>query len=215
MKNLVIIGAGEFGRELYWHSQNSRGYGKSFSVKGYIDDVMYAGPSSEKYAHVPLPLLNSIKNYRPEHDDIFICAIGSPSGREAVVNIMLERGAEFMTLVHNTSRVADTAKIGTGAFLGPYTCVGPETSVGDHVMLNTHTAVGHDAVIGRCSCLMSFVDVTGRTEIGEKVFMGSGSRTAPGAKIGSCSYVGLGSVILKRVRENSKVFGNPAVPLDF
>ena len=214
MKKLVIIGAGDFGREIFGHARLSEGYMTFFELKGYIDDVMYENPSSEQYSHIPLPLINSINNYQPETDDVFICAIGNPSGRKIVVNKMLERGAEFITLKHQTSIIADTAQIGSGCFLGPYTCIGPDTVIADHAMVNTHSAVGHDVKIGKYSCVMSFVDLTGHTEIGECVFMGSGSRTVPGAKIGSGAYVGLGSVVLRKVKENTKVFGNPAVRVE-
>lgn len=216
MKKLVIIGAGELGREMFYSARMSEGYMTYFELKGYIDDVMYANPDAPKYAHVPLPLLNSIDNYQPEPDDTFICAVGNPQGRSIVVSKITSRvgGVEWLTLKHKTSIVVDTAKIGKGVFLGPYTCIGPETSIADHVMINTHSAVGHDAVLGKYSCLMSYVDITGHTTLGEGVFMGSGSRTVPGAKIGSWAYVGLGSVVLRKVRENTKVFGNPAVPIE-
>ena len=97
MKKLVIIGAGEFGREMFYHARMSEGYMTHFELKGYIDDVMYANPDSQQYAHVPLPLLNSIDNYQPEPDDIFICAIGKPEGRRAIVNkINLRRGGGLL-----------------------------------------------------------------------------------------------------------------------
>ena len=94
VKKLVIIGAGELGREMFYHARMSEGYMTHFELKGYVDDVMYANPDAPEYAHVPLPLLNSIDNYQPESDDVFICAIGKPEGRRAVVNkLILRRGA--------------------------------------------------------------------------------------------------------------------------
>ena len=215
MKKLVIIGAGAFGRELFYHAKQTDAYTMGlFELKGYIDDVMYQNPDAEEYKNVPLPLLSSIDKYQPESDDVFICAVGNPNGRKLVADKILSRGGGFFTIKHKTSIVAETAKIGEGVFLGPYTCIGPDTFIGDHVMFNSYSGAGHDASVGNYSCIMSHVDITGRTKIGERVFMGSGSRTVPGAKIGSGAYVGLGSVVLRKVRENTKVFGNPAVVVD-
>lgn len=214
-KHLVIIGAGNFGRELFYHAQNARGWKVFFDFKGYIDDVMFANPDDKKYNEVPGILLSDVKNYEPEPDDVFICAISDPHGREAVIQKMLDRGAVFMSLIHNTSLVTETSKIGNGVILGPYTCIGPSVTINDHVVLNTHSAVGHDAVIGAYSSIMSFCDITGHSKIGERVYMGSGSRLLPCSKVGSDAYIGAGSVVLKRVREGVKVFGNPAVPIEF
>ena len=55
MKHLVIIGAGELGREMYWHAKESVGFETEFDIKGYIDDDY--DPSAEKYRHLQKPLL--------------------------------------------------------------------------------------------------------------------------------------------------------------
>lgn len=207
VESLVIIGAGEFGRELYWHAQASKGYGTRFEIKGYIDD---AEPSDEKFQKIQKPLLGSIDEYKIEKDDVFICAIGMPVARETVIRKMTEKGAKFINLIHNTSIIQGQVSIGWGVFIGPYTVIGDNVSIDDHVMLNTHSAIGHDAVVNKYVCIMSYVDVTGGCYIGEAAFLGSGSRMVPGTRIGSRSYVGIGSVVLKRVRNGKKVFGNPA-----
>lgn len=211
MKYLVIIGAGEFGRELYWHAQLSKGYGTEFEIKGYIDD---ADPYNEKFQKIQKPLLGSIDEYEIEEEDIFICAIGTPTTREIVISKMKEKGAKFINLIHNTSIIQGQVSIGKGVFIGPYTVVGDNVSIGDHVMLNTHSAIGHDVVVEKYTCIMSYVDVTGGCYIGEAAFLGSGCRMVPGARIGSHSYVGIGSVVLRRVGNGKKVFGNPAQPYE-
>lgn len=207
MKHLIIIGAGEFGRELYWHAQSSKGYGTEFEIKGYIDD---AEPSDERYQKIQKPLLGSISEYQIEENDVFICAIGTPSVRESIIPKMLDKGAEFMNLIHNTSIIQGQVSLGIGVFIGPFTVIGDSVSIGDHVMLNTHSAIGHDAVIKKFACIMSYVDVTGCCSIEQAAFLGSGCRMVPGTRIGAHSYVGVGSVVLKRVKDGKKVFGNPA-----
>ena len=210
MKHLVIVGAGEFGRELYWHSQFSRGYGTEFDLKGYIDDVMAKNPSDTRYKNVPLPLLSSIDEYKIEQNDIFICAMGTPCARETVIAKMREKGAEFMNMIHNTSLIQGHTELGKGIFMGPYTVIGDSVSIGDHVMLNTHSSIGHDAIIKDFTCIMSYVDITGGCRVEQSAFLGSGCRLVPGSQIGRNAYVGIGSVVLRRVKDGQKVFGNPA-----
>ncbi len=212
MKHLVIIGAGNFGRELYFHCEMSLGFGKDFDIKGYIDDVY--DPSAEKYKRLKAQWLGKIADYEIEEDDVFICAIGDGQGRAKVIKLIESRGGEFINVINQTSIIQGDIQIGKGVFLGPYTVVGDSVQIGNHVMLNTHSAIGHDAIIGDYTCIMSYVDVTGWCEIGERVFLASGCRMTPRTRIGNDAYVGIGSVVLRRVKPNTKVFGNPARAVD-
>lgn len=212
MKQLVIIGAGNFGRELYWHCQNSIGYGTDFEIKGYIDDVY--DPVIEKYKRLQAPWLGKIQDYQIDSEDVFICAVGEGAGREIVTGIIEEKGGQFANVIHETAILQGAIKMGKGVFIGPFTAIGDSAQIGNHVMLNTHSAIGHDAMIGDYTCIMSYVDVTGWCEIGKRVFLASGCRMTPKSRIGDDAYVGIGSVVLRRVKPNMKVFGNPAKVVD-
>ena len=212
MKHLVIIGAGELGRELYWHAQESKGFGTEFDIKGYIDDDFE--PSSERYSLLQKPLIASIDDYEIQEDDVFICAVGSVNGREATVEKIKRKAGNFFNLINRTSIIQGNVNIGEGVFIGPYTVIGDNVSLGNHVMINTHSSIGHDAVLGDYTCLMSFVDVTGHCQIGKSVYLASGCRMTPSTKIGDGAYVGIGSVVLRKVKPGVKVFGNPARAVD-
>lgn len=208
MKHLVIIGAGELGRELYWHAIESRGYLTEFDIKGYVDDDYH--PEEERYRNLQRPLLSSIDDYMIQPDDVFICAVGSVNGREETVRKLEAKNGTFISLIHKTSIIQGNTHIGEGSFIGPYTVIGDSVSIGRHVMLNTHSSIGHDAVLGDFTCVMSFVDITGCSQVGRKVYLASGCRMVPSTKIGDCAYVGIGSVVIRSVKPGTKVFGNPA-----
>ena len=83
MKNLIIIGAGGFAREIYWHAPECVGFGSDWTVKGFLDgDVKL---SAEEYQRLPsdVPLLGDIDGYEIEPDDVFTCAIGTPAVRNS------------------------------------------------------------------------------------------------------------------------------------
>ncbi len=212
MKNLVIIGAGELGRELYWHAKESIGFNTQYTIKGYIDDDFQ--PESDRYKYLQKPLISSIDDYKIEPDDVFICAVGAVNGREATVKKIKEKGGAFISIINRTALLQGNITIGEGVFIGPFTVIGDGVVLGDHVMLNTHSSIGHDAVLGEYTCVMSYVDITGGCQIGRKVFLASGCRMTPSSKIGDEAYVGIGSVVLRRVKPNTKVFGNPAKTVD-
>ena len=207
-KNLVIAGAGEFGRELYWTILDAKGYGHDFIIKGYVDS---ADPST--FTKLQVPLLGTPENYEIQDDDVFTCAIGNPISREKVVNCLLGRGARFINIIHKTSIIHGNVKYGTGLVICPFTSIGDSSEIGDYVVLNSYSAIGHDSVVGNYSCIMSHCDITGHTKIGKKVFVGGGAGTVPKAKIGDEAYVGAGSVVLRKVNPGVKVFGNPAVEI--
>jgi acetyltransferase EpsM len=52
--------------------------------------------------------------------------------------------------------------------------------------------------------------VNGNVKISERVLLGAGSIIHPGRSIGARATVGIGSVVLTNVKEDTVVFGNPA-----
>ena len=140
MKHLIIAGAGEFGRELYWTIQGARGFGIEFDIKGYIDDM----PNREKTNILQAPCFGTIDGYEIINGDIFACAIASPAARERVIKKLLQKGAEFIDIIHETAILHGTVTYGEGLIMSPYSILGDRTAVGEHVVLNTFSAVGHD-----------------------------------------------------------------------
>lgn len=206
MKHLVIAGAGEFGRELYWTAQGARGFGVEFDIKGYLDDNL----DQEKKGKLQKPCLGKIEEYETEKDDVFTCAIANPSVREIVIKKLLEKGAKFIDIIHESSIIHGSVKYGKGLIVSPFSLIGDCSIIGDYVVLNGFSGIGHDCVVGDYTCIMSQCDITGHTEIGKKVFFGGGARTIPKARIEDGAYVGAGSVVLRKVKAGTKVFGNPA-----
>ena len=100
MKHLVIIGAGELGRELYWHAQESKGYNTDFDIKGYIDDDY--SPDSERYCNLQKPLISSIDDYTVEFNlkkpfAPFQRIIGIQVAPKHVFNEVVQRGKRYFT----------------------------------------------------------------------------------------------------------------------
>lgn len=206
MKNLVIVGAGEFGRELYWTITGSKGFNSDFVIKGYIDD----DNNSEKISLLSAPFLGMIDTYRIAEDDVFTCAVANPASREIVIKRCLEKGAVFIDIIHNSSIIHGTVKMGRGCIISPYSIIGDGSNIGNYVVVNGLSCIGHDCEIGDYVCIMSHCDITGHSSIGKNAFIAGGVRTVPKAKIGADAYVGAGSVVLKKVKPGTKVFGNPA-----
>ncbi len=212
MKHLVICGTGSFSRELYWHAQNSIGYGVEWDIKGFLDGTVKLSDENE-YKKLPLPVLGSVCDYKIENDDVFTCAVGTPSIRKQLIEIISKKGGKFINVIHNTAIVQGSAKLGTGIILCPFTYVNDSSIIEDNVMLNTMSGLGHDVQLGAYSCIMGHVELCGYVKVGSEVYFGSGARVLPHGKVGDGAFVGSGSVVLKKVKAGVKVFGNPAVEI--
>ena len=208
MKNLIIVGAGEFGRELYWTILESIGYSTEFEVKGYLDDGEPAA-----FTKLQRPLLGTTQGYEMEKDDVFTCAVANPLNRQRIVDYMLSRGAEFVDIIHKTAIIQGSVQHGEGLIMCPFTALGDSSVIGNHVMINTFSAVGHDSRVDDFTCIMAHCDITGHANIGKRVFIGGGAGTVPYVNIGDDAYVGAGSIVLRKVKPGVKVFGNPAVEI--
>ena len=77
MKNLVIIGAGGFGREMFAAAREAVGYGETFMVKGFLDGKTTALDGFSGYPEI----IGAPETYQIEKDDVFITALGSIAAR--------------------------------------------------------------------------------------------------------------------------------------
>lgn len=208
MKNLIIIGTGGFALEVYEHAQNSLGYGSEYTIKGFIEGNIPC--DYEKYKSLPAKVFGNCLDYKIEKDDIFMIAIADPCIKETITNIILNKGGEFINLIHNTAVVSKHAKLGKGIFLGAFSIVTGDAIIDDFVMINTYSGISHGCKIGAYSSVMGHVGINGNTIIGHHTYWGSGARCLPGCKIGNYAKIGAASLVLKKVKDNSTVFGVPA-----
>ncbi|WP_165489173.1 NeuD/PglB/VioB family sugar acetyltransferase [Propioniciclava tarda] len=204
---LIIVGGGGNGRECAQIAQAMIAAGTaSFTIAGFLDD----NESALVGTSTAWPLLGSISAWQPAEDERFVIAVGNPQVRAKLADSYTARGAQFINLIHPTVILATNARLGTGISLSPFSVVSDNAAIDDHVHVNLHTAIGHDAVVGRASVLSSFCDVTGNVRLGERVLLGSHASIAPGLKVGDDALVGIGAVVVSGVKSGKRVFGNPA-----
>lgn len=209
MKNLIIIGARGFGREVWGMAQNCVGYGSEFVLKGFLDDKSDALDETSGYG----PILDSVENYRPLTDDVFVCALGNPRAKEKYVNMILDKGGDFISLVHNTSSVR--SPLGPGCIVCAYCLLSCDMKIGSFNTFQGFSVIGHDVSIGNFCELETRTFMGGYSQLGDRVTLHTNAVVHPKIKIGNDATVGALSVVIRNVRDNTTVYGNPAIRLKY
>ncbi len=206
MQRVLIIGAGGFGREVYfWLSQHPDN-ARRWQIGGFIDDRLDALAGHD----FPIKVISTVDGYRPEPDDLLVCGIGLTKPKQIVCEQLKHRGGRFMQFIHPTAIIGGKVEMGEGVVICPGVILTCCIKLGDFVMLNVGATVGHDAEIGNFTTLSAHCDVTGHCQVGAGVFMGSRASLVPGTRVGDEAVVGAGAVVISRVAARKTVFGNPA-----
>ena len=77
-------------------------------------------------------------------------------------------------------------------------------------MIDSNVAIGHDDVIGEHVTITAGATLAGLVTVGNHTYIGLNATVKQRIKIGSNSLVGMGAVVITNVKDNIKVFGNPA-----
>jgi sugar O-acyltransferase (sialic acid O-acetyltransferase NeuD family) len=208
MKRLIIVGAGGFGREVLCYANDIETNGCDWKVYGFLNDDEYAD-ALDNY-NVPYSIIGSIKGYIPQDDDVFVCAIGDPKAKLQICKSMKARGAKFISLIHPTAYIGQRVKWGEGLIVAPRANIGPDVKLGDFVTINTNSVLGHDTDVGEGTTFYGYDVIAGKCIIEEGVSVYLNAALAPGIKIGKNVKIGIGSVVVKSVKADVTVFGNPA-----
>ena len=210
MQNIIIVGAGGFGRELCCWIEDMLDKAHQ-RIGGFLDDTLAPAPAlNERY---PYRLLGAIDSYRLQAGDVFVIAIGDPAAKLRIAKALQQKGAAFFTIVHPTARLARTARLGIGVVICPFALVSADSTVGDFVTINSYSSIGHDASVGSGTTLSCHVDITGGVSIGDAAFFGSGARVLPKLRVGDHATVGAGAVVMRKVEASTTVYAMPAKKL--
>ena len=209
MKDIIIVGAGGFGREAYYLIKAINAVKPTWNIKGFINDI----PVDLTAKKIDVPILGTIKDWVPAENEVFAMGISSPSGKEKVAAILKPKGAQFVTLIHPAAMVIETAVMGEGCIIGGRSSVGDCAVLGNFVNI-AGSMVGQDAEIGDFSTTTGYVNVT-NAKLGKRVFVGSHAVILNGRKIGDDAFVCAGSIVFANVKPGLKVWGNPAKRVDW
>lgn len=139
----------------------------------------------------------------------YVIAIGSTAERKLIIS-KLSTTSKCNLLVGN-QLIAETAKIGSGNIIMNNITIANEAIVGNHCVLHGNVVIGHDVVIGNNVSIGANVFIGGGSVIEDDVTIHPGAMIRNYITIGYGATIGIGSVVVKSVKNEKVMFGNPAV----
>lgn len=208
MKDLIIAGAGGFGREALSLAKILNSIDPQWNIKGFINDIPDA-LDGIKCSHC---IIGTIKDWQPSDNEVFVMGISSPNGKEKVASILKAKGARFVTLIHPMALVSEYVTMGEGCIINGRSSIGDNAVLGNFVNL-AGSMVGQDAVMGDYSTITGYANIT-NAHLGKRVFVGSHAVILNKRRVGDDAYICAGSIVFSHVKAGTKVFGNPAKRFD-
>lgn len=206
MRDLYIIGAGGFGREVAWLVERINEVKPTWNLKGFIDDnESLWGGKEDDYS-----VLGGTSYLQKQKKAYAVCAVGSSATRKIIVDKFSGSNVKFATLIDPSVLRSKHVKIGKGSIICAGTIITVDVTIGDHVIVNLDCTIGHDAQINDFVTLYPSVNVSGNTMIGKCVELGTGMQIIQGKKVISNTIVGAGSVVVHDIEESGTYVGGPA-----
>ena len=191
-----IIGAGGFGREVYWSLNPIERNNTVF----FVDDV-YWDNSDDKI--LPLSLFETNK-YE------VVVAIADSYHRQRIVE-SLTKSTKYFTHIHPSAQIhGDDVEIGEGSIICAGTIITTNVKIGKHTHLNLITTIGHDCVIGDYFTTAPGVQISGNETIGNRVYFGT--RSCMKQKLTICDdvIIGMNAAVVKNIEEPGTYVGVPS-----
>ena len=158
--------------------------------------------------HKEVDLFNFIHGERIN----YIVAIGGSNGAERlrVHDLLLASGLIPVTAIHPSAVIATNASIGEGNQLLINATIGSRVRTGKSVIVNTSASIDHECILEDGVHIGPGTTLAGCVHVGTCSFLGTGSVVLPRIKIGKHSIIGAGSIVTKDIPDNVIVYGNPA-----
>lgn len=205
---IVIAGAGGFGREIHgWLDASPH-----FLELNSISEIVFIDDSNPEVP-VDAPIVSTIVDFAPRASDLVICAIGDPSARRTVVDLLEGRGAIFVTFVDDRAVLGANVTLGSGTLICPGVVVTSNVNFGRHVHVNINCSIGHDVNVRDYVTLSPSCNLMGGVSVSEHAFIGTAVTILPKKSVGERALVGAGSVVVKDIPPDVTSFGNPSVTI--
>lgn len=209
MKDIVIYGAGGFGREVACMIREINEIQPQWNLIGFFDDGKPIGNSVSHFGKV-IGNRDTLNNW-PTEIGVIIC-VGDPLTLTKIRSSINNTKITFPNIISPTFKIADveTFSIGEGNIIKGHCSVTTDVKIGNYNMLNGYVNIGHDVTIGDFNVFMPGARISGEVSIEDANLIGADSFIKQGIRIGSQVTLSPLSALLTRPKDGNVYIGNPA-----
>ena len=181
MKNIVIIGAGDLGKEVVWLIEDINRIKPTYLISGFLDDDKKK-LGREFCWYKVLGGLDQLEEISNEMHIYAVVAVKDSAVRKRIV----EEHPFFKhweTIVHPRATVASSSSIGEGSILFPNVTVSVDSKLGRFGIYYIQSTVGNDCQIGDYVTAMYASAILEHSEIADGVLLPMGSCVQPYGKL--------------------------------
>lgn len=177
MKNIVIIGAGDLGKEIVWLIEDINKKQPTYVILGFLDDdeKKIGGEFFGYRVLGNIAQLDSIASKTP------LCATIAIRDGAARKKIVEEHKAfkKWESIIHPASVIAGTSRPGIGSIVFPQVTISVDTKMGDFGLYYINSTICNDCRIGNYVSIMSGASVAERAVIGDGCLITAGKTVRP------------------------------------
>ena len=208
--DLVVIGAGGFGRETLDVIESINDSCQTYRVVGVVDDHL-APRFLEQLALRGYRHLGSVDDWLASGaGDRYVVGIGTPRTRAALVDRISDSMTACDPLIHPSAVIGSRFTCGPGSVVCAHAIISTNVRIGDHVHVNPGAVIGHDAQLGDFVSLNPASVVSGEVAVGPQTLVGANATILQGLAIGSNVTVGAAACVTRNVVKEATVKGVPA-----
>lgn len=213
MKNVIVIGAGGFGRETLdvIEAHNASQRTEKLSIHGVLDD----SPSNENLKLLEARSINylgKINDYLEGSESTnYLVAVGNPTHRKKISENLATNNWKPLTVVHPSAVIGTQVRIGEGSIICAGVLISTNVTLNKHVHINPGAIIGHDTILDDYVSINPGAIISGNVTIADQALIGAGSTVLQGLKVDKKAIVGAGSCVVKNVETNKIVKGIPAI----
>jgi sugar O-acyltransferase (sialic acid O-acetyltransferase NeuD family) len=192
----AIIGAGGFGREVYW----SLPITERLSTIFFVDDIYWDNSNN---------LILPISQFNPKEYEAIV-AIGDPRDRFDMVQ-KLPKDTKYFTHIDSSVEILDpNVEIGEGSIICAGCILTTNIKIGKHAHLNLQTTIGHDCEIGDYFTTAPGAKISGDCKVYDCVYIGTNASIKQKTSIHSLTTIGMNAAVVKNIEEPGTYVGIPA-----
>lgn len=203
MKDIYIIGASGFGREVAWLIEEL----DEFNVIGFVDDNKEI--QDKKINDIPVVGGISFLIDQKEETNVVI-AIGNPTIRYKIYEQLKEnKNIKFPNIIAKDVRISNSNKLGIGNIICTQSILTVNITLGNFNHINLDCTVGHDVILHDFVTVYPSVNISGNVVVGNYSELGTGTKIIQGKSITENVIIGAGSVVIKDLIEKGTYVGSP------